>query len=70
MAWQRSRLGQARQGEQCNHVPLRLAMLKEPLLVQVALAPEQTLTQLCQWVKAEHVIAVGPTTMGKTLASV
>ena len=54
-------------GAQCNHVPLRLAALKEPLLAQVALAPEQTLVQLCQWVQAEHGIAVGPTTMGKTL---
>ena len=62
-----SRLGQARPGAQCNHVPLRLATLKEPLLAQVALAPEQTLRQLCQWVKAEHGLAVGPTTMGKTL---
>ncbi len=52
----------------CRHVPLRLAALKEPLLAQVALAPEQTLAQLCQWVKAEHAIEVGPTTMGKTLA--
>ena len=64
----RSRLGQAGPGAQCNHVPLRLVALKEPLLVQVALAPEQTLRQLCQWVKAEHGVAVGPTTMGKTLA--
>ena len=64
----RSRLGQAGPGAQCNHVPLRLVVLKEPLLVQVALAPEQTLRQLCQWVKAEHGVAVGPTTMGKTLA--
>ena len=63
-----SRLGQASAGAQCNHVPLRLAALKVPLLAQVALAPEQTLAQLCQWVKAEHVIEVGPTTMGKTLA--
>ena len=63
-----SRLGQASAGAQCNHVPLRLAALKVPLLAQVALAPEQTLAQLCQWVKAEHAIEVGPTTMGKTLA--
>ena len=53
---------------QCNHVPLRLAALKEPLLAHVASAPEQTLTQLCQWVKTEHGIEVGPTTMCKTLA--
>ena len=62
-----SRLGQASAGAQCNHVPLRLAALKAPLLAQLALAPEQTLVQLCQWVKAEHGMAVGPTTMGKTL---
>jgi transposase len=47
-----SRLGQASAGTQCNHVPLRLAALKVPLLAQVTLAPEQTLVQLCQWVKA------------------
>ena len=62
------RLGQASAGAQHNHVPLRLGGLKEPLLAQVALAPEQTLAQLCQWVKAEHGMEVGPTTMGKTLA--
>lgn len=64
----RSRIGQASPGAQCNHVPLRLAALKEPLLAQVASAPEQTLVQLCQWVNAEHAIKIGPTTMGKTLA--
>jgi len=48
-------------------VPPRLAGLKAPLLAQVALAPEQTLAQLCQWVRAEHGMEVGPTTMGKTL---
>lgn len=62
------RLGQASAGAQHNHVPLRLGELKEPLLAQVALAPEQTLVQLCQWVRAEHGMEVGPTTMGKTLA--
>lgn len=64
----RQRLGQTRAGVQCNHVPPRLAALKAPLLAQVALAPEQTLVQLCQWVLAEHGTRVGPTTMGKTLA--
>jgi hypothetical protein len=58
------RLGQASAGAQHNHVPLRLGGLKEPLLAQVALAPEQTLAQLCQWVKAEHGIAVGPANHG------
>ena len=62
------RLNQACAGAQRNHVPLRLAGLHEPLLAQVALAPEQTLAQLCQWVRAEHGLQVGPTTMGKTLA--
>ena len=51
-------------------MPLRLAALREPLLAQVGLAPEQTLAQLCQWVRAEHGLQVGATTMamGKTLA--
>ena len=61
------RLHQTSAGTQHNHVPLRLAGLKELLLAQVALAPEQTLAQLCQWVRAEHGMKVGPTTMGKTL---
>ena len=64
----RQRLGQTSAGVQCNHVPPRLAALKMPLLAQVALVPEQTLVQLCQWVLAEHGTRVGPTTMGKTLA--
>ena len=64
----RSRLGQASPGAQYNHVPLRLAAVKPQLLAQVASAPEQTLVQLCQWVRAEHGIEVGPTTMCKTLA--
>ena len=51
------RLNQACAGAQHNHVPLRLAGLSEPLLAQ-----------LCQWVRAEHGMQVGPTTMGKTLA--
>ncbi len=41
-------LGQTSAGVQCNHVPPRLGALREPLLAQVALAPEQTLAQLCQ----------------------
>ena len=63
----RSRLGQVSPGSQRNYVPLRLAQLKDSLLAQVALAPEQTLLQLCQWVQSEHGLLVGPTTMGKTL---
>jgi len=62
------RLGQTSAGAQHNQVPLRLAGLNGPLLAQVALAPEQTLAQLCQWVRAEHGMEVGATTMGKTLA--
>jgi transposase len=62
------RLGQKSPGAQCNHVPLRLAALKEALLAQVAREPEQTRAELCQWIQAEHGIKVGPTTMGKTLA--
>ena len=64
------RLGQTSAGAQHNHVPLRLAALREPLLAQVGLAPEQTLAQVCQWVRAEHGLQVGATTMamGKTLA--
>lgn len=63
-----ARLGQTSAGEQRNHVPLRLEGVKEPLLAQVALVPEQTLVQLCQWVRTEYGTQVGPTTMGKTLA--
>ena len=62
------RLGQTSAGAQHNHVALRLAGLEEPLLAQVALAPEQTLAQLCQWVQLEYALEVGVTTMGKTLA--
>ena len=62
------RLGQSSPGAQCNHVPPRLQAVHESLLAQVALAPEQTLAQLCQWVRAEHGMQVGATTMGKTLA--
>ena len=53
------RLGQTSAGAQHSHVPLRLAALREPLLAQV-----------CQWVRAEHGLQVGATTMamGKTLA--
>ena len=61
------RLGQSSPGAQCNHVPPRLQAVHESLLAQVALAPKQTLAQLCQWVRAEHGIEVGVTTMGKAL---
>jgi len=62
-----SQLGLASPGAQCNHVPLRLADLREQLLAQVERAPDQTLLELCQWVQREHGIQVGTTTMGKTL---
>lgn len=61
------RLGQSGPGAQRNHVPPRLQAVQGPLLAQVALAREQTLAQLCQWVRAEHGIEVGVTTMGKTV---
>ena len=62
------RLGQTSAGAQHNRVPLRLAALREPLLAQVGLAPEQTLAQLCQWVRAEHGLQVGATTMAMAMA--
>lgn len=61
------RLGQSSPGAQRNHVPPRLQAVREPLVAQVALAPEQTLAQLCQWVQAERGIEVGVTTMGKAV---
>ena len=60
-------LGQISPGAQCNHMPLRLAVLKEPMMEQVAKAPDQTLAELCQWVQGEHGIKIGTTSMGKTL---
>ncbi len=59
--------GQASPGAQHNHMPLRLAVLEGALREQVAVAPTQTLRDLCQWVRAEHGIEVGTTTMHKTL---
>ncbi|MFZ3139418.1 hypothetical protein, partial [Polaromonas sp.] len=63
-----SQLGQTSAGTQANHVPLRLGGLQEALQAQVALAPEQTLTQLCSWAREAHGVKVGATTMHKTLA--
>jgi transposase len=51
----------------CRHMPLRLAALELALREQVASAPAQTLRELCQWVRAQHGIEVGTTTMFKTL---
>jgi len=63
----RERLGQTSPGAQRNHMPLRLAALEGALREQVAKAPAQTLRELCQWVRAEHGMEVGTTTMHKTL---
>ena len=62
-----SRLGQTSAGAQLNHVPLRLGGLHEALVAQVALAPEQTLAQLCCWASEAHGVKVGAATMHKTL---
>ena len=45
---------------------MRLAVLHEQLLLQVAAAPEQTLAQLCQWA-AERGVQVSTATMHKSL---
>jgi transposase len=63
----REKLGQTSPGAQCNHRPLRLAMLEPALREQVAKAPAHTLRELCQWVQTEHCIEVDITTMFKTL---
>jgi transposase len=63
----REKLGQTSAGAQHNHMPLRLAVLEGALRAQVAVAPAQTLRELCEWVRTEHGIGVGLTTMHKTL---
>ncbi|MFD2407983.1 IS630 family transposase [Azorhizophilus paspali] len=63
----RQQLGQVSAGVQCNHVPPRLQGLEGVLTERMAAAPEQTLTQLCQWIEAEHGVRVSLTTMWKTL---
>jgi len=63
----RERLGQTSPGAQRNHMPLRLAALEDALREQVAAVPAQTLRELCQWMRAEHGVEVGLTTMHKTL---
>ena len=63
----REKLGQPGPGPQHNHRPLRLAALEPALRAHIGQAPAQTLAQLCQWVRAEHGIEVGTTTMHKTL---
>ncbi|GAC1608913.1 MAG: hypothetical protein NVS3B2_18550 [Ramlibacter sp.] len=61
-------LGEVCAGPQCNHVPPRLAGLERALAAQVEAAADQTLAQLCDWVRREHGVRVGVTTMWKTLA--
>lgn len=63
----RRRLGDERPGAQRNHVPPRLSGLEEVLLAHIVEACDQTLDQWRAWVQAEHGIAVGRTTMWKTL---
>lgn len=68
----RARTRLARQGQrcaslQCNHVRPRLSALEGELLAQVAVQPDQTLKQLCQWAGARGV-ALSTTAMWKTLA--
>jgi transposase len=55
-------------GAQHNHVPPKLAGLEKALTAHVAEVPDQTLEQLCDWVKAVHGVQVGVTTMWNTLA--
>lgn len=61
------RLGQNTPGIQCNHMPRKLAGLEQELADRVAVMPDQTLEQLCEWVKNTHGVQVGTTTMWKTL---
>lgn len=49
-----------------GRVPMRLVVLHEQLLAQVAAAPEQTLAQLCQWA-AGRGVQVSTVTMHKSL---
>ena len=62
-----SGLARRARARSCRHMPLRLAALEDALREQVAAVPAQTLRELCQWVRAEHGIEVGTTTMFKTL---
>lgn len=63
----RRRLGQDAPGVQCNHMPLKLSGLEQALCAQVRAAPEQTLAQLCDWVRTAHGVQVSVTAMWKTL---
>lgn len=50
----RRRLGEDTPGAQHNHVPPKLGGLEQALAARVAEEPDQTLEQLCDWVKAVH----------------
>jgi len=60
-------LGETRPRGQHNHMPLKLCGLQEVLLAKVKASPDMTLVQLCQWVKDEHGVSTGITTMHKML---
>lgn len=62
------RLGETTAGAQHNHTVSKLSGLEQALAARVAAVNDQTLEQLCQWVKATHGVQVGVTTMWKTLA--
>jgi transposase len=64
----RRRVGEDRAAAQCNHVPPKLGGLEQALAVHVAEKPDQTLAQLCDWVKVVHGVQVGVTTMWNTLS--
>lgn len=63
----RRRLGQDAPAVQCNHMPLKLSGLEQALCAQVQAAPEQTLAQLCDWVRTAHGVQVSVTAMWKML---
>jgi transposase len=48
-------------------MPLKLSGLEQALCAQVQAAPEQTLAQLCDWVRTAHGVQVSVTAMWKTL---
>lgn len=64
----RRRLGDDTPGAQHNHVPLKLSGLEAVLAARIYARNDQTLKQLCQWLHAEHGVAVSVTALWKTLA--
>jgi transposase len=64
----RRRLGDDTPGAQHNHVPLKLSGWEDVLAARVQAINDQTLEQLCQWLRAEHGVQVSVTAMWKTLA--